>query len=292
MSEDNKNSIKFIENFCLWGDLLGYGKPFYDSKWDLHSKVALHNINRINMLKTETTNICDVFLETIFTLNDGFIRIFDIPSISVMSILRWLNAALLSFHNLNMQDIGNGFFGIRGVLAYGERVQYIHQDSIGRGEFIQTSEAKKVEYNLKKIVYTPGELQMNTAFSKAYIIESSGSKMGIAGNMLYIDVEVIDRIVDLVNEIGRDRILLTDEDEKKHGHLHYNYFAKFERGAISSELLVTVKAIESEWEYFKIVFEKSVYYNNPSKAICTELFVPKIVSSSLYSQHDKQCFEM
>lgn len=31
---DDKSSLKFIKNF----DLLGYGKAFYDSPWDLHTE--------------------------------------------------------------------------------------------------------------------------------------------------------------------------------------------------------------------------------------------------------------
>lgn len=290
--DNNSNNLKFVRNFCIWEDLLGYGKPFYDNNWDLHNEDTLRNIKRIYLLQEEIKNPSDVFLETTFALNDGFIKIFDIPNNSVMAILHWLQNALFSFSNINKKDIANGFFGIRGVLTYGERVQYIPHDTLGRGEFIQTSEKRKIEYNHKKIIYTPGELQMNTAFSKAYIIESSGSRMGITGNKFYIDIDVLKKLIHLINAIGRDRILLTDEDEKKYGPLYYNYNVKFDTSVDFPELLVTVKSIESEWEYFKIIFEKIVEYNNISKAICTELLVPKIIKSSLFSKDDELCFEM
>ena len=44
------------------------------------------------------------------------------------------------------------------------------------------------------VIYNPKEMQMNTAFSKAYILESGGGKAGLPGNYMYIDKSVIDAI--------------------------------------------------------------------------------------------------
>jgi hypothetical protein len=72
-----------------------------------------------------------------------------------------------------------GFPGVRGVLTCGDRFDY---------EYTNTA-FDVVEK--RTIAYHPREFQMNTAFSKAFIIEESGSKAGIKGANLYIDKELL-----------------------------------------------------------------------------------------------------
>jgi len=183
--------LNLVDNFCIWQDLLGFGQPFYESNWNIKSDLALNNLHRIALLKDNISDITDVFLESIFTLNDGFIRTYVIPNNNVHMMIDWLYNSIRKYKRISDLDIENGYYGLRGVMAYGQRAQYISSDTLGQGEFIQTTDDHKAEYNRKNIIYTPRELQMNTAFSKAYIIEASGSKMGVKGAKLYIDIEVI-----------------------------------------------------------------------------------------------------
>ena len=47
------------------------------------------------------------------------------------------------------------------------------------------------------VVYNPEPFQMNTAFSKSYILDSLGSSYGIRGNKFYIEHAVIDFMKEL-----------------------------------------------------------------------------------------------
>ncbi len=217
------NTIKIINSFCSWIDLLGYGQPFYDCNWDLHNTIALQNIARLHNIEPIITSISSPYLETLFTLNDGYIRNFDIPCSDACLIMQWLIDVIQNFHLINKMDKENGFYGARGVITYGNRAIYREIDYLGRGDFILTSSERKQEYNKKNVVYTPNELQMNTAFSKAYIIENSGSKSGLKNNKIHIDEHMLEKFVDIINEIKIDTFGVTDDDIAKHGPCQYIY---------------------------------------------------------------------
>ena len=182
-------------SFCAWIDLLGYGAAFYQNNWDLHAPEAVNNLYRIKDLEPILHSISNPFCETLFSLNDGIIRNFDIPQNDALLIMQWLVDVLLKFKTLNDRDIHNGFYGGRGVVTYGMRAQYRNFDTIGKGDLIQTSPQKREEYNKTKIIYTPNEMQMNTAFSKAYIIESGGSAKGLKKKRIHLDEKMLDKLV-------------------------------------------------------------------------------------------------
>ena len=148
--EGNMNEIHIFESICSWVDLLGYGSPFYSCNWDLTNPVALDNLKRIQKLEPITTSIYHPFYETLFALNDGVIRNFDIPPINVNCILGWLIDVIRKFKVINELDIQNGYYGARGVVTYGSRAQYRKLDSLGKGDFIYTSAEMKQEYNKKR----------------------------------------------------------------------------------------------------------------------------------------------
>ena len=54
---------------------------------------------------------------------------------------------------------------------------------------------------------------MNTAFSKAYILECGGQRIGINGNNLYIDQSVIDVIADYAHK-QKKKVVWQDQDEE------------------------------------------------------------------------------
>ena len=101
---------------------------------------------------------------------------------------------------------------------------------------------------------TPEYFQMNTAFSKAYIIESSGSKAGVTGNNLYIDNYLLIFLEDLVlkEDNGKQKFRV----EK---HLHEE--SEFKSFSI----------FRDEDMFLKLDFDKdSVEYDN--KGIKTKFF--------------------
>lgn len=276
--------MRKIASFCTWIDLLGYGKPFYDSNWNLNSPGAIKNMKRVNDLKEFVTQIYSPFGEMLFMLNDGFVRNFDIPANNVNIIIGWFIHVLETFKSINEFDIKNGFYGARGVLSYGERFQYIDSNTVGRDEFILTSEEKKRLYKEQKIIYTPGELQMNTAFSKAFIIEESGSKKGVRKNKINIDECMLIKLADVINTIGYDEFGLTEEDYNENGPCIYKYQASL--NVEKREFLVEATTKDIRWTYFRIEFEDVVEYHNENKAILTKLYIPNKMESSLFSPYD------
>ena len=282
------DNIYISESFCAWVDLLGYGSAFYSSEWDLHNPAALRNLKRIKMLEPITTSICNPYNETLFSLNDGFIRNFDIPKIGVVVILGWFIDVMLKFKMINETDIQNGYYGARGVIAYGSRAQYRQFDSLGKGDLILTSEKKKQEYNKKRVVLTPSELQMNTAFSKAYIIESGGSRSGLKNNKLHIDEKLLIKLADTINTIGSDEFGLPEEDYEENGPCIYKYSANFCKG--DKVFLVKAKCNDTEWDCFRIEFDNVILYENERQALTTYLYTPCKVHDSIYSSHDSGDF--
>ncbi|MCY9660711.1 hypothetical protein P5G65_29810 [Paenibacillus chondroitinus] len=193
-------SLQPIESFCLWCDLLGYGTPFINSNWDLTSKESRKNLIRIAKLQHLMRGINSVNpKETTLVLNDGFIKNVDVNDRhdGPLAYIYWLTSVINYFRYLNKVDKENGFPGARGVLTYGHRVGFSRDIETARGKIL-THPDDQDYYNNMKVVYSPNEFQMNTAFSKAYIMESLGSRVGLRGPNLYIDAVFLDRFVKLI----------------------------------------------------------------------------------------------
>lgn len=79
-------------------------------------------------------------------------------------------------------------------------------------------------------IYNPKELQMNTAFSKAYILESGVKKAGSHGNCIYIDKSVIDAIDEYTKAKGYHPIWLEDE-------VGLSYMVPYEKDDLSKVVL-------------------------------------------------------
>ena len=172
---------KVIDCFCAGCDLRGYGKIFKDAKWNLHDKSCYANFERIKNVKD--------LLQNPFTsgktllLNDGVIKTFDVesdPAHDVTKIVNFLIQFVKGFNEINEKDKIEDSYGIRGVFTYGQRYEYTENNFMSDGREIS--------------IYFPKEFQMNTAFSKANIIEESGSKFGVKGAFLYFDSFALDVI--------------------------------------------------------------------------------------------------
>lgn len=278
-TERERCNITVQESLCAWIDLLGYGKAFYESDWNLYDERAVNNLYRIQALQDFVLQINNPFCETIFTLNDGVIYNFDFSS-SATSLMNWLIDIILKFDRIDSFDKANGYYGARGVVAYGHRARYNAYDSQGRGEFIATSEEKKKEYNKKTIVYSPNELQMNTAFSKANIIEEGGSSKGLKHNKLHFDENVLRVLAEKINEIGSQEFLRVDGLDP----IVYRYKAEF----CESKRRFIVKAYcdDISWDCLVVEFEKPIAYDEPKRNIKTNLYIPVKIKEALYSPEE------
>lgn len=84
-------------------------------------------------------------------------------------------------------------------------LNYTKPNPKGKGSHAQ-------KYGDKIKMYNPSELQMNTAFSKAYILDSLGSSHGIHGNELYIDKSVLDYISEYIQMAHTKSSFIEKED--------------------------------------------------------------------------------
>ena len=181
---------EIIDCICCWYDLLGFGKPFIDSEWRLDTPECENNITRIENLANIFGGGFSVTLGKTLSLNDGVIKTRDFiynDESKVVGWLRFIAALVWDFERINYMDKENGFPGVRGVITFGKRFYY------------DSTNASYDALKKEDVAYHPREFQMNTAFSKAYIMEESGSKMGLEGSYLFWDKKVFEQLTQYIN---------------------------------------------------------------------------------------------
>lgn len=247
---------------CAWYDLLGYGQPFVESNWDLDNDNCKKQLERVKLLDLTLVNkFAGSYSTVTFTLNDGVIYNHDINTQKdnfIDKLVTSLDDLISEFEGINIRDVRIGFPGARGIITYGQRYNY---------EFVGSTVDAATNFTIS---YHPAEFQMNTAFSKAYIIESSGSKAGISGNNLFIDnflLDNLERLITLnnnsVNEYDTSRVFNNDD------------------------YLFTI--IRNNEVFLQLIFDKTpIKYNN--KGIVTELFKFKSKDSLLEKIAAEQAF--
>ncbi|MDX4037737.1 hypothetical protein [Aliarcobacter skirrowii] len=218
LDEKDKKSkhkkFELIKNLTVWSDLLGFSNDFCKNGWILNKEqwekidLRLKNFYRQHYLNISSLN------EYIFILNDGVVRTIPLvynESSSVMNcyplnnhiyeISMWIRTVISSHINVNNSDK----IGARTVLSYGERFN----------SFLDEVTVDDLVYNYTKrdlnqksqlaintgdytLMHNPRPLQMNTALSKSYILESLGSKAGLKGNSFFIDKSFFEYIKSVV----------------------------------------------------------------------------------------------
>ena len=292
MTDETMSDIKICNSFCAWIDLLGYGKPFYGNNWDLTGPVVEQNLRRIQKLDMISLSVIEPFFEKQFTLNDGFIINLDYDNIlNPWLIINWFESLISKFYLLDKTDIESGFYGARGVLAYGQRAQYRASDAVGLDEYFRTSEERKTKFHDNKIVYSPKELQMNTAFSKSSLIENAGGS-NVAKNELNITEEFIVEFVKAINKIGKDDIPgvtvidengnITSKDEPE----TIEYFASF----ADDRITIKTSLNGADYKDDKIIELKEFsFFVDERHAIHQKLYIPVSIS---YMDGDKMITEL
>lgn len=120
----------------------------------------------------------------------------------ITNIINFLIQYVDGFNEINAIDKHGDDHGVRGVFTFGQRYEYIP------GNFMIRVSDKEIT------TYYPKEFQMNTAFSKANIIEESGSRHGIKGGFLYFDKYALDAIRKIADTTEGHSVTDYYEDEK------------------------------------------------------------------------------
>lgn len=220
----NPPQLRTRDSFCMWSDLLGFGNVYSENNWHLtdeqrsevyHRLVAAHSA----VLYYSQTN------ERNLILNDGIAKVY-MPDDGVggkraiISIGFYFRACVELHMAINQVEKAAGFPGCRSVMAFGDGIEYLAEEVKYDDYVLNYTKADKdgLSSNAKRngnptIIYNPKELQMNTAFSKAYILESGGSKAGLPGNNMYIDQSVIDAVIDYAARKGLAHVWQESDSE-------------------------------------------------------------------------------
>ncbi|MCK4999261.1 MAG: hypothetical protein KAS23_06995 [Anaerohalosphaera sp.] len=183
------------QSLCAWTDLLGFGNSFVKSQWCPKKDEWASIAKRIANAHTQCFNNLDPFNEFALILNDGLVRCHDADEIVHFDHLSfWLRSCVWTHNAINEIEKEGGHPGARTVVTAGENLRYSHVD-FRLDDFVYNytkPDPNKLSNIAKRtgnpvVLINPGPLQMNIAFSKAYILDSLGSKQGIKGPHFYVD---------------------------------------------------------------------------------------------------------
>jgi hypothetical protein len=215
-----------VPALCSWSDLLGFGKVFTDSDWHPSSdgwrKVTERLVQAQDVVarNLHTDEFCLV-------LNDGIIRSFLFEKFSGISMLSiWFRSIILTHEHVYRFEKQKGLPGMRTIIAAGERVIHNFEDiyfddlvfNYTKKDPNEMSNVAKMLGN-PQIMSNPSPLQMNTAFSKCYLIDDGGSRAGLhRGANIFIDQSVIGLIEYLAGKFDSCAQPIWNEHQS---HIHF-----------------------------------------------------------------------
>ncbi|GIP53251.1 hypothetical protein [Paenibacillus vini] len=230
---------KIVPAICCWSDLLGFGGKFTENNWILGERQWSEVINRLVNVQTILARFLQPGYEYSLVLNDGIVRSYlmdnGIDHIQMLSL--WLRSCVF-FHNEVLEsERKNKLPGLRTIIAAGDRA--IHNwDDIKFSDYVYNyskvhpSGLSSFERsgNNPTIMINPSPLQMNTAFSKAFILDEAGSKSGVGGASFYLDESFLKLLMYLSQEVDHCEGYIWDEYNDKvvfaipikgYGHLYH-----------------------------------------------------------------------
>ena len=208
---DKKQTLRhspiIIPTICCWSDLLGFGQVFSSNNWELKTPDWDSTIQRL----VRSQDLCLQHLvpgiETCLSLNDGIVRSFLVENHvdHIQTLALWIRSCILYHKHLNEVEQSEGLPGLRTVMTAGHRA--IH--NFGNATFddyiynYSKPDPNRISDCCKQhnpiVFYNPAAFQMNTAFSKCFLIDEAGSKAGVSGPEFYLENSVLDFIVEFSN---------------------------------------------------------------------------------------------
>ncbi|MBJ2128433.1 hypothetical protein JC525_05740 [Alteromonas sp. IB21] len=192
-----KGELEPIPCISGWMDVCGFGSALELGHWDL---INLQKGGLLNLLSAIYQRAGHPYLigvepipyETVLVINDGIARTIDLnrtdlaDAVQIIFYLRdifFLHAHLVDYTRKHG-------YGFRTVLAGGERVQYSPEIFTGNS-VLQHDEHNISNFGRallnKNFLHNPSQFQMNTAFAKAYSIDSLGSRGGFSVDRCYVE---------------------------------------------------------------------------------------------------------
>jgi len=184
-------NLDAFDTVCSFMDLGGFGHRLRTCDWDLdraQKTGLLGDLAYFYKMGAEAIP-SPTLEERVLVLNDGIARTVDLAHpIDMLAFLVYVRD-LVNMHARIVYSLRQRDLSVRTVLAGGERIQYApHSETAGTSP----------------VVYNPFHFQMNTAFSRAYLIEKAGSAKKVNPDRIYVDahwVEVVRAV------FGDERVL-------------------------------------------------------------------------------------
>lgn len=192
---------KKYTSICFWTDLLGFSAPLLECNWKPSDELWTTIVDRLRHAHGAfTSNVVSLTARTMI-LNDGLGCVLNVDKIGLNDISWFLMTCIRAHIEINMYERQNGLPGARSVLAYGEGIEYFPPSITADDYIFRYTRKNPMEMSVlaktignPTIVYNPVDFQMNTAFSKAFLIDEIGSGQQISGNMFYIDQSFFDMV--------------------------------------------------------------------------------------------------
>jgi len=181
---------------CAWSDIWGFGLKLEEAGWDLGSAQTAGLVETLDLVYERAGRPLLVGTgaqasERILVLNDGIARTTDLKTTKSLNrrLMVYYLRDLLIQHFVLVPMLRTRGLGLRTVLAGGQRIQYSPERVTGESVLHHMEPPSELGQRIlaQQFLYHPASFQMNTAFSRAYLIESKGSGCGILRNRFYVD---------------------------------------------------------------------------------------------------------
>lgn len=186
--------LQIHECVCSWTDLLGFGAIFRDS-WSPTKEQWSHAIDRVNRAYMQFCDNLSPTNELTLALNDGIVRV-KCPNENdaLNEIALWLCDLVKAHYKVNKSESKTNSPGARTIITAGQKVVYSSIEEVKQDDLVLDYTRTRPGLSIfaeragnKTVVLNPGMLQMNVAFSKAYLLDEAGSRQGIWGPSMFFD---------------------------------------------------------------------------------------------------------
>lgn len=183
-----------------WSDLLGFAEALSAVGWQLSTQTAKAALERLGQFSWIMGSYHSDLEEAIL-VNDGIVRTFT-PSLygdfvtenNNHNLLAWLTDILSTHCLVAGFESEKGLPGIRTIICEGEMMlyddnpfSYLNDSHFEHSNLTQN----KVRPNFLRPIST----QLNTAFSKCFLADSLGTRIGLKNGGIYIEQSVISQII-------------------------------------------------------------------------------------------------
>jgi len=136
-------------------------------------------------------------------LNDGIIRVLSWSEhLGPFELGNWLRAAIQGHYESRRDESATGLPGLRTVISSGWLAEHSFAE-VRVDDLVADYTRQKTKTGLSKlaeitgnpvIVSSPAPLQLNTAFSRSFLLNEAGSRAGLSGACLYLDGQFLEDV--------------------------------------------------------------------------------------------------